>query len=171
MAITVKIAGVDRTEYINARSFSITDELTSRVNSASFSFICNSETVTPTAGETVLIEEGNTKLFSGRVLRKKESFFPPNLLKYEIECIDYTRDLDKKLVIESYLNKTAGYIIKDIIDKYTTGFTYTNVADGPIITKIAFDYIQVSEAITQIAETTGYEWYVDYDKDLYFFLK
>ncbi|GAI94677.1 unnamed protein product, partial [marine sediment metagenome] len=35
----------------------------------------------------------------------------------------------------------------------------------------AFDYVQVSEAITQIAETCGYEWYVDYDKNIYFFLK
>lgn len=171
MAITVKIAGVDRTEYINARSFSIIDELTSKVNSASFNFICNSKTVAPTAGETVLIEEGTTKLFSGRILSKKESFFPPDRLKYKVECIDYTRDLDKKLVIESYLNQTAGAIIKDIIDNYTTGFTYANVSDGPTITKINFDYIQVSEAITKIAEATGYEWYVDYDKDLYFFLR
>ncbi|MBA7579213.1 hypothetical protein ES708_21082 [subsurface metagenome] len=31
--------------------------------------------------------------------------------------------------------------------------------------------MQVSAAITKIAETCGYQWYVDYDKDIYFFLK
>ena len=171
MGITVKIASVDRTEYVDARSLSIIDELTSRVNSASFVFICNDIALAPIDGQAVLIEEGATKLFSGRILTKEEDFLNPNLLKYQVECIDHTRDLDKKLVIESYLDKTGGYIIKDIIDKYTTGFTYVNVSDGPTITRITFDYVQVSEAITKIAETCGYQWYIDYDKDIYFFLK
>jgi len=69
------------------------------------------------------------------------------------------------------LNEKAGDIIKDIITKYTSGFTTAHVSDGPTITRIAFNYIQVSEAITKIAETCGYEWYIDYDKDIYFFLK
>ena len=171
MGITVKIAGVDRTEYVDARSLSIIDELTSRVNSASFAFICNDIALAPTPGQAVLIEEGTTKLFSGRILTKEEDFLPPNLLKYQVECIDNTRDLDKKLVIESYLDEKAGDIIKDVITKYTSGFTSVHVSDGPTITRIAFDYVQVSEAITKIAETCGYEWYVDYDKDIYFFLK
>jgi len=171
MGITVKIGGVDRTEYVDARSLSIIDELTSRVNSASFVFICNDIALAPIAGEAVLIEEGANKLFSGRILTKEEDFLPPNLLKYQVECIDNTRDLDKKLVMESYLDQKAGDIIKDIITKYTSGFTTANVADGPTVVRIAFDYVQVSEAITKIAETCGYEWYIDYDKDLHFFLK
>jgi len=171
MGITVKIAGVDKTEYVDARSLSIIDELTSRVNSASFAFICNDIALAPIAGEAVLIEEGANKLFSGRILTKEEDFLPPNLLKYQVNCIDHTRDLDKKLVIESYINTLAGNIIKDIISKYTSGFTTVHVNNGPNIVKIAFDYIQVSEAITKIAECCGYEWYVDYDKDIYFFLK
>jgi len=169
--ITVKIGGVDKTEYVDARTLSIRDELTSQVNSASFVFICNDISLAPIAGQAVLIEEGTIKLFSGRILTKEEDFLPPNLLKYQIECIDNTRDLDKKLVIESYLDQKAGDIIKDVITKYTSGFTTVHVSDGPTITRIAFDYVQVSEAVTRIAETCGYEWYVDYDKDIYFFLK
>jgi len=171
MGITVKIAGVDRTEYVDARSLHILDELTNRASSASFDFICNDVAVAPVAGNAVLIEEDETKLFSGRVLTKDESFLPPNLLKYSVECIDHTRDLDKKLVIESYLDTLAGNILKDIITKYTTGFTTVHVSDGPAITRISFDYVQVSEAITKLAEACGYQWYVDHDKDLYFFLK
>ncbi|GAH73296.1 unnamed protein product, partial [marine sediment metagenome] len=41
MGISVKIGENDVTQYIDARSLSIIDELTSRVNSASFAFICN----------------------------------------------------------------------------------------------------------------------------------
>ncbi|MBA7522471.1 hypothetical protein ES705_14590 [subsurface metagenome] len=302
--ITVKIGGNDVTQYIDARTLSIRDELTSKVNSASFDFICNDITVVPLPGEVVLIEEGANKLFSGRILSKKESFLPPNLLKYPVECIDHTRDLDKRLVAESYKDEKAGDIIKDIIAKYTqfwvsptghddpdekwsnetnaydgntttktdaivneiswssfleltispilcskvrfnakydsdysnlidldvyygddwhhvyqgvyphntwvekslggnynvtkariniyngiTGYIYsaqlfefdfysgliafttTNVSDGPTISEISFDYVQVSEAITKIAEICGYEWYVDYDKDIHFFAK
>ncbi len=304
--ITIKIGGIDKTEYIDARTLSIRDELTSKVNSASFDFICNNIAVVPKPGEAVLIEEGTKKLFSGRILSKEESFLPPNLLKYLVECIDHTRDLDKKLVAESYVNQKAGDIVKDIINKYTTyfviptgyndpdgewtdetlaydgyidtyanrpqipGHTWTtflelthasmlckgirfsawndkdyistididayyggtwnhvyegvyaneewvkkllaspqyitafrfrfynndasiifdawlyevnfipfpsdifttiNVSDGPTISEIAFDYVQVSDAITKIAEICGYEWYVDYDRDIHFFDK
>jgi len=169
--ITVKIGGVDKTEYVDARTLSIRDELTSKVNSASFDFICNNIAVAPIPGEAVLIEEGTKKLFSGRILSKEESFLPPNLLKYPVECIDHTRDLDKKLVAESYKDQKAGDIYKHIIDNYTTGFTYANVSDGPTISEIAFDYVQVSDALTKIADICGYEWYVDYDKDIHFFAK
>jgi len=305
LGISVKIGGVDKTEYVDARTLSIRDELTSKVNSASFDFICNDVAVAPIPGEEVLIEEGTKKLFSGRILSKEESFLPPNLLKYPVECIDHTRDLDKRLVAEHYVNQKAGDIIKDIITKYTAieswmspighwdehdkwesetnayddddstyastlippnlwgsylhlfisgitctkvrfkagipsgisaiflhvryekvwhwiyagsfkdwpawneislngfypvtvaavtfqnssdeeaiahfhefdfgvaipDFTTNNVADGPIISDISFDYIQVSDAITKIAEICGYEWYVDYDKDIHFFAK
>ena len=308
MGISVKIGGVDKTEYVDARTLSIRDELTSKVNSASFDFICNDVAVAPIPGEEVLIEEGANKLFSGRILSKQESFLPPNLLKYPVECIDHTRDLDKKLVFESYKNQKAGDIVKDIINKYTTYsviptgyndpdsewtdetlaydgyidtyaerlqiiehtwttfiefthasmlckgihflawndidytsheyrctvdidayygetwnhvyegvyanrewvekllaspqyvtafrfrfynnksitfdawlyevnfipsdiFTTINVSDGPTISEIAFDYVQVSDAITKIAEICGYEWYVDYDRDIHFFAK
>ena len=300
--ITVKIGGVDRTEYVDARTLSIRDELTDKVNSASFDFICNNIAVAPKPGEAVLIEEGTNKLFSGRILSKEESFLPPNLLKYPVECIDHTRDLDKKLVAESYKDQKAGDIIKDIIYKYSkigiptgyndpdskwiyeisvydndvetyayteiellswgsflelnidsilcnkirffadplseyiteididvyydgawhdvyegtfadkiweekslsgnysitkarirfynsyssslgahlcefnfgisaTDFTTNNVSDGPTISEIAFDYVQISDALTKIAEICGYEWYVDYDKDIHFFAK
>jgi len=171
LGITVKIGGVDKTEYVDARTLSIRDELTSKVNSASFDFICNDIAVAPKTGEEVLIEEGTIKLFSGRILSKEESFLPPNLLKYSVECIDHSRDLDKKLVFESYKNQKAGDIYKHIIDNYTTGFTYNNVSDGPIISEIAFDFVQVSEVLTKIAEICGYEWYVDYDQDIHFFAK
>ena len=171
MGITVKINDIDRTEYVDAKSLRIVDELTSKVNSASFDFICNDINVIPNTGEAVLIEESTIKLFSGRILSKVESFFPFRLLKYYINCIDHTRDLDKKLAMESYKNQKAGDIYKHIIDKYTAGFTYDNVSDGPIISEITFDYIQISDALTKIAEICGYEWYVDYDKDVYFFAK
>jgi len=171
LGISVKINDIDRTEYVDAKSLRILDELTSKVNSASFDFICNDIAVIPNTGEAVLIEESTIKLFSGRILSKIESFFPFSLLKYNIKCIDHTRDLDKKLVFESYKDQKAGDIYKYIIDNYTTGFTYTNVSDGPTISEIAFDYVQVSEALTKIAEICGYEWYVDYDKDIHFFAK
>ena len=142
--ITVKIAGVDRTEYIDARSFGLIDEITNRASSAYFDFICKDVAIAPVAGNSVLIEENGIKLFSGRVLGKEGEILNPNQLKYAVEYIDHTRDLDKILVIKSYTNTKGGDIIKDIIDTYTTGFTYVNVQDGPTLNYISFDYVQVS---------------------------
>jgi hypothetical protein len=170
LGISVKINENDVTEFIDARSLSITDSLGS-VSTASFLFITNNIANAPIAGQVILIEEGSIKLFSGRILNKEEDFFPPNLLKYNVNCINYSRDLDKKLVVESYINQLAGDIIRDILTKYTTGFTTIHIQNGLTLTKISFDYVSISEAITIIAEATGYNWFCDYDKDIWFFFK
>ena len=171
MGITVTIAGVNRTINVDAKTLSITDEVTNRASSAQFDFYCQDIAIAPVPGASILIEEGTTKLFSGRILSKVEGFLPPALLSYNIECIDNTRDLDKYLVSKTYTNQSGGDIIKDIVDNYTTGFTYAHVQDGPTLYDISFDYIQASEAIAAVANACGYYWYIDWDKDIYFFLK
>ena len=98
MGITVTIAGVNRTINVDAKTLSITDEVTNRASSAQFDFYCQDIAIAPVPGASILIEEGTTKLFSGRILSKVEGFLPPALLSYNIECIDNTRDLDKNLV-------------------------------------------------------------------------
>ena len=37
-------------------------------------------------------------------------------------------------------------IIKDLIDTYSPGFTYANVADGITLPTIAFDRVPITEA-------------------------
>lgn len=47
-------------------------------------------------------------------------------------------------------------------------FNLTNVATGPTISSISFDHISVRKCFEKLQKLTGYIWYVDYEKKLYF---
>jgi hypothetical protein len=84
--------------------------------------------------------------------------------------MDYSRFLDRKLVIEVYENMTVTEIIQDIISTYTTdGFTTTNVDCDIEVDYIAFNYEAITDCLKQLAELTSYDWYVDENKDIHFF--
>jgi hypothetical protein len=48
------------------------------------------------------------------------------------------------------------------------GFDLTNVATGPTIDTISFDHISIRKCLEKLAKLTGYVWWVDYEKNLYF---
>jgi hypothetical protein len=70
-----------------------------------------------------------------------------------------------------YNGLTAGAIIRDLITNCMTGdgFNADNVADGPTIEFIEFDYLTVAQAIDAIRDMCpGYYWFVDHDKSFHF---
>ncbi|MBA4406966.1 hypothetical protein C0389_06800 [bacterium] len=161
----VKINGVITDIY----DLVIDDILTNEVNTCSFSVI-GDYTNKPIEGTAVEVWYQNVKIFAGRI--KTVSSHKLNNTNFEFYCIcsDYTCDLDKRLVVESYEEQTLNYIVNDIISKYTTGFTTNNVdTASPIIDYIAFNYETTQECFRRIAEATAYDWYVDEAKDIHFF--
>ena len=151
----------------------IEDLLNSEVNTYSFTLV-DIYANRPLQGQEVIVTHWentvNVRLFAGRVKSVTPSKLNNSAFLFLVECVDYTADLDKKLVKESYENKSTYYIINDIITNYTSGFTVTGVENpGQIIEKIQFNYLSASECIQQLADYTGYDWYVDYYKDLKFF--
>lgn len=164
----VSINGIE----INASGITIDDIITSEVNTASFT-IYNTYANKPLNGQVVEIwnEEatGNVKIFAGRITGVIPIKISGSDFSFQVDCTDYTKDLDKNLVAEQYTGKTAYEIISDILSNYTTGFTMNGVsADSPIIQAISFNYVYPSECFTQLANLTGYDWYVDYDRDVHF---
>ena len=93
------------------------ENLYSHANTASFDFYCSDFAIAPVNGEEIIITDDLTRIFAGRILSKEESFLPPSHYKYFIDCIDYHRDLDRKLVNETYEDMLTGDIVKDIIAK------------------------------------------------------
>ncbi|MHA1868742.1 MAG: hypothetical protein ACTSXD_11920 [Candidatus Heimdallarchaeaceae archaeon] len=90
--------------------------------------------------------------------------------KIEIKGRDYTaRLMDSTVEPEVYNKQEVSVIVKDIIDKYVSDITYTNVATtSTIITHIAFNQIPVYDALKQLAELSNHIFWVDTSKDLYF---
>ena len=127
---------------------------------------------TPTVGKVVEIYNDGTQLFGGviiKVVQRSEQF---KILLFDVECEDFTRLLDRRLVVNTYKNQTIQQIIEDINTNFLTDFTTNNVEGGTkIVAYIAFNYIPVSQALQRLADLINIDWFVDVDKDIHFFAK
>ena len=113
-----------------------------------------------------------TRHFAGTIDKADDDPRAPGVTFYKCQARDYTFMLDRRLVVEVYENWAADDIIRDIITRYCSGFTSANVLSGaPIIetTGSDFNYLRPSECFKWLCDYTGWQWYVDYDKDVHFF--
>lgn len=165
--------GHDVTDFVRTGTIRIESQLNSR---DTMSFI-----LTDTHGEFPMFEVGSEVVlvdgygerhFGGSVAYFNMNIIPGTAIaQYRVECVDYNELTDRRLVYEVYENMTAGEIIKDVIDNFMDGegLTYENVSDGPVITRAVFNYNTVNTVLNELSEQTGYQWYIDYDKDVHFF--
>lgn len=173
--ITIWIDSVDITNLIEKDSLNITDILTKEVDTCTFRLLDSTGNNKPQIGQEVLVfyremASSTPELrFAGYISEAPQSQFAPNKYVYEIMCMDYTQELNKHLVVETYESKTAGYIIKDILSTYAKTLGGFYVQDGPIIGFKAFNYKYPMECLEELAELTGYDWYVDYERNIHFF--
>jgi hypothetical protein len=72
------------------------------------------------------------------------------------------------LVYETFIGETVNNIIGTLITKYTTGFTTANVNCPYTVDRVDFNFQKISDCLTELAERTGYDWYVDEYKDIHF---
>ena len=171
MSIQVKINGTDKSSLVDWASLSITQMLTSQPDTAQF-LIRNvpSKTYRPALGDTVQIYNGSTLLFGGVVLSTAETV--KGLLKYfQVNCKDWTELLDGPLCVAAYSSQTVGYIINDLLTNFApAGVTMVNVDGSQTINAATFNYVTLSQALTQLANALpGYDWFIDYAKDIHFF--
>ena len=165
MALVVKINTVEKA----SRFVFVNDLLTKEINTASFS-LDDTYANRPSEGQEVEIKKDGTKIFNGRIVMIQSEKLSGNNFTFNIECSDWQVDLDKKMAVQTYEGKTLYYIVNDLVDKYCSGFTVTNVENpGATIDRVQFNYQYISECFEVLAELTGYDWYVDYDKDVHFF--
>lgn len=91
-------------------------------------------------------------------------------LLHDIVCMDNHYLADKRLVVKPYTEQTAGFIVNDILTDYLAveGVTVGEIQAGPIITEAIFNYVKVSECMDALQELTGFTWFIDEFKRLYF---
>jgi len=171
--VTYLINGVDKTSMISM--VSIEDILTQEVDSCFFTLLDSTGDNKPEVGQEVVIFYRETPSstpvirFAGRIEEVPQLQVSPGIYQYEITCTDYTQELNKRLVVETYTSQTAGDIIKDLVNTYATGLGTAFIQDGITVDYIAFNYKYPFECITEIAELLGYDWYVDYERQVHFF--
>ena len=174
---SVFINGKDRSDNIDQDSFGKTDALTNSVDTCSFTLFDYNNNIKPIEGEEIIVYYKLTeiaeaeKIFSGRLSTVRQSATAPGQISfnYDVGCVDYSADLKNTLVVEIYEDMFAGDIIKNIIQNYAPSFICNEVQDGQKISYISFNYESIKDCIMELASLTGYDWYVDYDKDIHFF--
>ena len=94
-----------------------------------------SRSYTPAVLDTVLIQDGSTHVFGGRVAVIKETALTEVAgIVYELDCVDYGIDLDAILVAQQYTSQTVKEIIDDFVANFSTGFTDTNTVCDTVST-------------------------------------
>lgn len=89
---------------------------------------------------------------------------------YHCVAYDYNSFLHSKLVDKVYDNKTELQIIGDLFAIYWSDIDVgTYVESGEEGVTIEFPRIFLDEALEQLAEIHGREWYIDYEKKLHYF--
>lgn len=124
-------------------------------------------------GQPVQVKnKDNEKLFTGFIDSASEVVIPGGTAKiHSISCTDNHYLADKRVVAKVYFNRTAGYIVNDLITTYLAeeGIMAGTIEDGPTFTNTVFSYISVSQAIGSLAEKSGnFWWYIDLDRKLHF---
>lgn len=169
MATQVKIDG---TEVVIEKASLIVENRIEERSIANFTIVDTLGTATYYKGQAVLIYDPNNVLIFGGVIDNPETVraAPSGELYHPITCADYHYFADKRLVAESYEDKTCGFIVDDIFDKYLDpeGVTIGNIELGATLIEAVFNYVRVTDCYDALAEKAGFIWYIDENKALYF---
>ncbi len=110
-------------------------------------------------------------LFTGYINTPGTAKLAPGAgLIHEITCMDQHYLADKRLIVRAYASQTLLAIVTDIVTDYLSaeGVSIGTVQTGPTITSAIFNYVKASEAFDALAELSGFIWYIDESKNLYF---
>lgn len=190
--IGVQIAGVDYTGYLRVPTTSviIEDSIDSR-KTCEFSLLNmdgSMNTVALAIGATVrILLNSTTILFAGTVdeIEHRELADNAGCTVYQVRCVDYTQICDRHVVAARYAQTDdVTYTLRDVVQdivSVSSGDTGETLADdgivasnstvqqGPLLGTVAFDYVTATEAFDDMADLTGFAWYVDFNKRIVFF--
>jgi hypothetical protein len=127
----------------------------------------------PAEGDRIDLYDSSGHLFGGTVTDRQVSV-EGLLLTYQITCTDWSYLLDGELVVKTYAEQDPRDIVVDLINTFAAGkgFTTNNVQTGNFnVPSIKFNYQQLTKALEALAKLIGWEWYVDADKDVHFFVQ
>jgi hypothetical protein len=173
--LAATIGGIDRSTKFRKRTVEVVDIINEQPDTASavvYGF-------DPSEGQEIILGSGaiNNRVFAGHITKATQLSVKKAAVKlWQIDCVDYTRMLNRRLVTKRYAAQAVHLIVIDLIANYTSGFTTTNVkTSSPVLTDaVEFVDVAVGEALTRLVNlvSTGavpWHWYADYFKDIHFF--
>jgi hypothetical protein len=128
----------------------------------------------PQQGQAVYIGLGSSdhRIFGGQIVRvgQTQSRYIEQPI-WHVECEDYHRLMDRRLVSDRFLSEDAGDIIRTIVNSYTSGFTANHIQSGMgTVDEIEFTKEHPSKAITRVLNRVGGRWRLDPYRDVHAFV-
>jgi hypothetical protein len=168
--IALKLNNIDISSLIQWQSLSANQQLTSQVDTASFTYRkTDNKELIPATSDEIEIFDGDDKIFGGMIVSIAEQSDMSEGQVYSVTCQDYSYEFDSLLVAKSFTDKNGGEIIQELFAEYATEFDVSDVICNYPITRIVFNQIKLSECLERLSKIMDYEWYVDPNKKLFFF--
>jgi hypothetical protein len=170
--IVLEINDIDKSSDVNWTTVQLTRAMTNQVDVLNFVITrANSSGYKPQLTDKVELIEDGTMIFGGQIVSIESEY--NGLVEYtKVTCKDYSFDMDKRLVVRVYEDMTVADIIEDIKDDFLpAGYTTTNVVCPTIVKYISFNYELPTKCLQQLAQMVEYDWYVDEEKNIFFFQK
>ena len=120
-----------------------------------------------------ITDENNALLFVGFVETSEVNFaerIDPEDPDYSAvicnsTCVDLHYCADKRIIARSYIDTTAGDIVRDIITNSAVppyigeeGILVGDIHTGSLMTEVVFNYVPVSRALDRLCEANDYYW-------------
>lgn len=172
MALTLTIGGSNFLPQYKTNSAKIKETLQHRANTLTLQITKKSGQSAPEEGKEIVFKDGSRFLFGGFITRVEPAEIGEGqLFIYRVEATDYSYILINKNAQKVYTSQTLSAIVSDLLSTYVdSGYalTTTNVETGPTIDTISFNHISLRKAFEKLAKISGYEWWIDYEKDVHF---
>lgn len=172
MALTLTIGGDNFKPQYKTNSAKIKETLQHRANTLSLEITKSSSQNAPKEGKEIIFKDGSRFLFSGFVSRVTPvELGIGQLFLYDVEATDYNYILNNKIAAKFYSSQTLKQIVEDLLSVYVDsgyGLTSVNVDTGPTIDTVSFNHVTLRKAFEKLAKITGFEFWIDYEKDVHF---
>lgn len=123
-------------------------------------------------GQEVIIEDEDYRLFGG-IIDRLEKGVPNHDTNsgffYDITAVDYQALADRRQFFKAYETVDAHAIVGDILAILSEeGVMAGEIQNGPSLTRVTFNGLSCAEALDKVSELSGFTWFIDESKTLYF---
>ena len=169
--------GTDISNSVDWQTIDMVSVLTKEVSTLQFNVRIGSgqtypaKTV-PAIGDTIKLYDTSGLIFGGTVT-EVEATIEGLMLTWQVTCTDWSYLFDGTLVKKNYAMEDPANIVKDIVTNFCSGkgFTTNHVQMGNfLVPSIKFNYQQPTKCLQSLAKLIGWDWYIDPNKDIHFFL-
>jgi len=169
--VTITIGGVDYSSALKMYSLRIYRKDDTK-NQAQFTLTSNN---TLYVGQEVVIKIDSVTYFGGLVQNAPKELITHDTTVIHVLASSYEQVCTRRTLTGTYTLKNAGDIVQEILDKwigedsdYSEGFKLGQIDDGTFIQEYKIEASNISQIFQDLAEASGYKWWIDDNKFLYF---